>query len=61
MAKSLNKGDCHEPTALAMTVYLRLNLNCAIGTDNPAVAHKHAEGAFEEFFAHIEALLNLLW
>ena len=41
MAKSLNKGDCHEPTALAMTVYLRLNLNCAIGANNSSVAQKH--------------------
>ena len=42
MAKSLNKGDCHEPTALAMTVYLCLNLNCALGADNPSVAQEYA-------------------
>ena len=41
MAKSLNKGDCHEPTALAMTVYLRLNLNCPLRASHSSVTHKH--------------------
>ena len=43
MANSLNKGDSHEPTALAMTVYLRLNFNLVIGTNNSVMAHKHAQ------------------
>ena len=38
-----------------------LNLNCTLGADNPSVAQEYAQRAFEEFFAHIEALLNLLW
>ena len=42
MAKSLYKGDCHEPTALAMTIYLILNLNCAISANNSIVAQEHS-------------------
>ena len=42
MAKSLYKGDCHEPTALAMTIYLFLNFDGIISANNSAVAQKHS-------------------
>ena len=42
MTKSLDNGDCHEPTALAMTVYLRLNFNLVIGANNSVVTQEYA-------------------
>ena len=46
--------------SFAMTIYLFLNFDGIVSANNSVVAQKHSQRAFEEFFAHIEALLNLL-